>query len=163
MTNRGAAVLGIRLLALYLVIQALLRLPGYMAADAEYHTGGMLFAAVILPMLVALVLWAGVRRMADLLMPARRAESIQQPRPAAPEQIQATVFAAVGLFLTVDSLPDLVTSLWRVLEAASLTLTDALSIQLMAESVRTLLGVAIFLGAQGLVGLLNRLRHAGRA
>jgi hypothetical protein len=63
----------------------------------------------------------------------------------------------------VDSLPDLVTSLWRVLEAASLTLTDALSIQLMAESVRTLLGVAIFLGAQGLVGLLNRLRHAGRA
>lgn len=149
-SHRGLAVVGIRLLALYLLLQGVQRLALTAAAD------GFVPHALV-PLLLGAVLWLGVGRVAGVMIPARRALG-----PAAPEGLRgvalgALVFGGVGLFLIVDTLPDLA-STWYLVQPA-----DRDPQQFMAQCLRLLLGTVVFLGARGFGRLHAWLRYAGRA
>jgi hypothetical protein len=167
MTNRGVAVLGLRLFALYLCVQSLIMLPQAYAlvagsAPADNVEYWLSAAAYVGPVLIGLLLWLGAGPMASVLLPQRTAAA---PAPQQPGCWYPLPFAAVGLLVTIGAL----SSLLEVAAAAHRrvlaleALGPELSVALIAESLRLSLGLAALFGSRGFANLVLRLRTSGLA
>jgi hypothetical protein len=166
-TNRGIAVLAVRLLALYLFVQALMSLPGVYAAligagsaadDVHYW---LLVGAELSPVVMGLLLWAAAGPLASMLLPRRTAAP--EPVTVRAEGWYALAFAAVGLLVTIEALPQL-------LEVAAAAHRRALALEpiepelataLTAAALRVFLGLAALFGSRGFANLIARLRTSG--
>lgn len=156
LSHRGLAVVGIRLLALYLVLRALDGLIPLLAArDAEEPAAGWIVAGW--PLVMAVLLWFGVGRLAGWIVPARRSAAPDGPPPRLPPAADA-VFAGVGLFLVVDGLADLA-ALWPSLTVPLWPLHE----DAFGPATRIAAGVFVFTGAHGFARLHLWLRFAGRS
>ncbi|HEX5514995.1 MAG TPA: hypothetical protein VFY81_11395 [Gammaproteobacteria bacterium] len=156
MTNRGAAVLGVRLLALYFFVHSLINLP--MVAGAVYPQN---YWQLLAPLVLAGLLWSGVGRIASWILPQRTAAP---PAPAAdPADWYVLAFAAVGLLVTVQALPVLVEVAAQVYRQSRdlQDLDAALLAALSAAVLRLGLGLAVLFGSRGFARLIARLRTAG--
>lgn len=147
LTLRGIAVVGVRLMGLYFLARALVSLP----LAASGHLWSVAATAV-----VGLGLWGGVHRVVNAMLPARSAASVN---PASPDAGLAghLAFAALGVFVVCDSVPELVRvalTQWQAARPDWLPLVQAAAPPLM--------GLLVFFGAGGLVRLVEHLRHAGR-
>lgn len=156
MTNRGVAVLGVRLLALYLLVHSLANLP-MMAGTVHLQAYWRLLAALVL----AGLLWWRAGRVASWMLPQRTA--VPPPPAADPADWYALAFAAVGLLVTVQALPVLIevaaqayrqSRNFQDLDAAQLT-------ALSTAALRLGLGLALLLGGRGFTRLIARLRTSG--
>lgn len=154
MSNRGAAVLGVRLLGLYLAVQAMLALAGLLR---EGFTRNALLTEVALPLALALLLWVAVGALANHILPPRRGDSAQTPPPLDVNAAHAIAFAAVGLLVLAESLPVFLTALW----ANGHPLPVAESI-VAVEGLRSLLGLLLLLGARDAAGMVARLSGVDR-
>lgn len=168
MSNRGLAVLGLRLFALFLFYHSLTALPAVyavlagtdpLAADPRYYY--LAAAAHLGPAVLALLIWAFVGRWVDLILPQRTAAAA--PEPASAEEWQAIAFAAVGMFLFVGGLPEL---LGRALQAHELTrrldtLGSELGLALGVAALRVALGLGLLVSARRLSGFFMHLRRLG--
>lgn len=153
MSNRGAAVLGVRLLGLYLAVQAVLALAGMLRAGFTFDA---LLAEVALPLALALLLWSAVGALANHILPPRRGDSTPAP-PLDVNAAHAIAFAAVGLLVLANALPVFLTSLWtnsRVMPVAQTIIIE--------EGLRSLLGLLLLLGARDAAGMVARLSGADR-
>jgi hypothetical protein len=152
-SHRGLAVVGIRLLALYLLLQAVHELALQVAADAAGPS-----AAWLVPLLLGAVLWAGVGRVASVMIPVRRAVGLTAASASAgTSTVAALVFGGVGLFLIADTLPGVIADwLWLAPDERDPR-------QFLGQLLRLLIGVVVFVGARGFARLLGWLRYAGRA
>lgn len=164
MTNRGLAVLGIRLFSLFIALQALLSpLQPYVrmqALDFGPVTTMSTLLGLLLCLLVAALLWVSVGRIADLVLPERRGYSVVHGGAITVHDAQVIAYSAVGLYLVVDSLPQLAVASWPLLSNHPLSYGLAEQLDLVAVGIRLMLGAALFLGARGLAGLVHQLRHA---
>ena len=165
MTNRGLVVLSIRLFALFIALQALLSplqpsVGGHLPA-AEAVDGANSLLGLPLCLLVAALLWVSVGRIADWVLPARRGRSLAQGGTVTVDDAQVIAYSAVGLYLAVDSLPDIFIAAWPLLgnhmQIASSTAAFA---GLAAPAIRMALGAVLFLGARGLASFVRELRRA---
>lgn len=166
MTNRGAAVIGLRLLALYFFVHSLTLLPqaysllsGRTPAYDTVH-GWLLAAAQLVPLAASLLLWFGVRPLVDALLPQRTAST---PPATDLGDWYAPAFAAVGLLVTIEALPAVLRSgaaIHYSLQALQ-PLEPELVIELAVAVLRLLLGLVALLGSRGLAGLIVRLRTGG--
>lgn len=166
MSNRGMAVLGLRLFALYLLVHALLALPQtyafWVAAPAlvGMREFWLNVGVQLAPVVFALVIWCCAGPLASLVLPQRTAAPARAPQPG---DWFAPAFAAVGLLITADALPallELAAAAQR--QSAALEPVGAeLTVALTAAALRLLLGVGALLGCHGLAGLIVRLRTAG--
>ncbi len=167
MTNRGAAVIGLRLLALYFFIHSLTLLPqaygllsGGLAADDAVHAWP-LAAACLVALAASVLLWFGVRPLVAVLLPQRTVTG--SPAAADPGDWYAPAFAAVGLLVTIEALPAVLRSgaaIHYSLQALQ-PLEPELVIELAVAVLRLLLGLVALLGSRGLAGLIVRLRTGG--
>ncbi len=171
-TNRGAAVLGLRLLALLILVWWLFQLPetvAYLALPAAgTPPGGSFYLAVtlvlLLPPVLAGLLWFGVGRMADIVLPIRTAQG-RSPR-LGNYQAQVIAYSAVGLFLLLGGLPELartVHGVWayRLKMSEMPGFHSGLWAALLAAVLRLLLGATLILRAPAVAILIQRLRRAG--
>lgn len=165
MSNRGVAVLGLRLFAIAIVIYTLYALPGlyygwqqqalpgYVRGLALAHVAGLALAALM---------WFAPGRLAALILPARSSQSLDQALGV--EQAQTVVLAAVGGLVVLLFLPEVLVLSWRLYEA-SRSLAEAPDpgqvVELAAHAGSLLLGLWLALGSRGWVGLIRRLRRAG--
>jgi hypothetical protein len=164
LTNRGLAVLGLRLLALLVAVLWLLRLPeGYFAlASADYAPA--LLIVLALPPLLAVLLWAQVGRLVELVLPQRTAEGTAER--AEPGEWQAVAFAAVGVLVLVEALPALVRVglsvylQWQPLDGPE-AVSSALWVELGAAMLRLVLAISLVFGSRGLARWVVQLRRAG--
>ncbi|MDN5850618.1 MAG: hypothetical protein L0H63_13430 [Nitrococcus sp.] len=164
MTNRGLAVLGIRLFSLFIALQALLSpLQPYIRVqvlDSGSVTSTSTLLGLLLCLMVAALLWVSVGRIADLVLPERRGYPAVHGEAVTIHDAQVIAYSAVGLYLVVDSLPHIAVASWPLLanHPQSYGFSDQLG--LVAAGIRLMLGAALFLGGRGLAGLVHRLRRA---
>ncbi len=148
---RGLAVVGIRLLALYLVAEAIIVVAWSVGGSVEREA---VVAPLLLPLVLAAGLWFGVGPIAGAMVPARRAVDPGTGGAGSPGTL---VFAAVGLFLLVDALPPLLSA------HLALPLGTSEYASLLQPALRLGLGLAVFIGARGLNRVHLWLRFSGRA
>lgn len=161
MTNRGLVVLGIRLFALFIALQALL---SPLQPNARTHVLGSdptsVLPGLLLCLVVAGLLWVCVGRIADLVLPTRSGYSVAHGSAVTVNEAQIIAYSAVGLYLLADSLPRIVATSWPLLVNYPQPVGSPISLGLAADSIRLALGAMLFLGARGLAGLVRQLRRA---
>lgn len=166
MTDRGIAVLGVRLLALYLFVQVLTELPDLyallmgarVALDSTHY--GLLLAAQVGPGVVGLLLWFGAGGAASLLLPQR---TVAPRPPLSSGGWYGPAFAAVGLWVAIDALPELL-RLAADAHRHVLALEDLgfeLRVAIAGAALRVVLGLCVLLGSRGFANLVARLRTSG--
>ncbi|MDN5869850.1 MAG: hypothetical protein L0H73_03895 [Nitrococcus sp.] len=164
MTNRGLAVLGIRLFSLFIALQALLSpLQPYIrmhTLDSGQVITTSTLLGLLLCLMVAALLWVSVGRIADLVLPNRRGSAPVQGEAVTVHDAQVIAYSAVGLYLVVDSLPHMAVASWPLLSNHPHSYGVPEQLGLVAAGIRLMLGAALFLGARGLAGLVHRLRRA---
>ncbi|RFA25139.1 hypothetical protein CAI21_20110 [Alkalilimnicola ehrlichii] len=173
MSIRGAAVLGLRLLAILLLVLWLFRLPE-LALFLLMHglaEEAPLFSAVValavgLPPLLAAFLWFGVGRLADVILPPRTAQGREEAWNNYDAQVVA--YSAIGIFLVIWSLPSLVRHAYLIYQARDhfdgwANVGTALWLDFAIAGLQTLLALALVLGATGLAVIVARLRRLGAA
>lgn len=160
MTNRGIAVLGVRLLALYLFMHCLITLP-VSVAQLEQQEAWLPLVSLLAPLPLAVLLWLGAGQLASRMLPQRTA--VPSLVATNPTDWYALVFAAVGLLISIQALPALLE-----ISVESYRLTQQLQplsfeqvATLSAALLRMMLGVAAFLGSRGLARLVAYLRTGG--
>lgn len=167
MTNRGIAVLALRLFALYLFVHSLIALPEGYAALANGPTSAdavqywLLAAAHAGPVIVGVFLWFCAGPLATVILPQR---TFSTPPPVKnSESWYGPAFAAVGLLVSIDALPQLLELLaeYRRTTLALENPTPAFQVALAAKSLQTGLGLAVLLGSRGFANLIARLRTGG--
>src|SRR5690625_7455084 len=94
MTNRGLAVLGVRLLALYFFIQQLGALPLVLLSVGGW-SGLWLFTAYLLPVLLPVLLWLCAGQLASLILPQRT--SLPESKPMNLAAWYNVAFTGAGL------------------------------------------------------------------
>lgn len=154
LSHRGIAVVGIRLLSLYLILRFLDAVVLTVLPATEPLSRATWFA-VLLPLLVALLLWFGVGVIASWMVPARRTAS-PEPAPLRLPPAADGVFAAVGLILLIDGLADLAV-LWPTVTLPLWPLAP----DLLGPVLRIAAGAVVFVGAHGIARLHLWLRYAG--
>lgn len=159
MSNRGAAVLGVRLLALYFFLQGLTGLPA--AAQPAGQEDWPVLVGLLAPLLLGVLFWLGAGQVASRMLPQRTAIP---PHPAGSlHDWYALAFAAVGLLVSLHALPPLLVlaaEAWqraRELQALGFVRT----VELAAAGLKLALGLAALLGSRGLAGVVIRLRTGG--
>lgn len=162
MTNRGVAVVGIRLLGIYLLIQLLLLLPEAADRWADPARPAMPVTLTILAgLLMAAWLWFGVRTLAGWVVPSRTAQSLADEQAGEPiGPAGAAAFSAAGLLLLGWALPDLLAQAIVHYEAPPGGREETL-LPLAVAGLRVALGVLIMLGSAGLARTIHHLRRAG--
>lgn len=171
MTNRGMAVLGLRLFALFLFYHSLAMLPevyGFLsgtdlrAANPTYYY--LVATAHIGPAVLGLLIWFYVGHWVNFILPQRTA--VLRPDFADAGDWQAVAFVAVGLFLFLYSLPDLLRVALQAYVASSslmMPLEQELLLALAAAGLRVCFGLGLVLGGRRLSGLFVHLRRLGVA
>lgn len=162
MTNRGVAVVGIRLLAVYLLIQLLLLLP--QAADRWADPSRAAMPVVLTlagGLLAAAVLWFGVSSLAGWIVPSRTAQSLAEEQAGDPvSPAGAAAFSAAGVLLAAWALPDLLAQLLSHYDAPPGDQAETL-LPLAVAALRVALGLAVMLGSSGLARTIHHLRRTG--
>ncbi len=161
-TNRGLAVVLVRVLALVLVLYGAAGLAWLYGVDHEYWP--VPAARALLPMLVGALLWVSVGRVVDRMLPQRTAAGSEESALSAADA-ERIGYAVLGLYLAATAVPELSRvaveiQRWREVSALS-GLPSSLQMNLLTSGIRFVLGVALFFGARGLVGLVAKLRRAG--
>lgn len=167
MTNRGIAVLALRLFALYLFVHSLIALPeGYAAltnstAIADPLHYWLLAAAHAGPAVIGVLLWFCAGALATVILPQR---TFSAPPPVKnSENWYGPAFAAVGLLVSISVLPQLL-ELLAEYHRTTLALEDpapAFQVALAAKSLQLGLGLAVLFGSRGFGNLIARLRASG--
>lgn len=168
MSNRGIAVLALRLFALFLMFHSLTALPQvYLARQAVEQVGGdqallaLMALAHLGPAALGVLIWLLVGRFAEWILPRRRLAGEREP--PLPEDWQALAFAAGGMFVVIDGLPALIglaVGLYQTRQPFE-ALSSASRLELAVAAGRVLLGLLVLLGSRGLGRLVFQLRRGG--
>lgn len=157
MTNRGMAVLGVRLLALYFLVHHLSALPLMLTSKAE--SSWLSSLAMLIPLLAVALLWFFAGSLASLILP-RRTAAPQASAPANSSDWYGVAFAAVGLLITLNSLPELLRIAleiyWQRQELQGISPTQIVAVA--AALLQFLLGLLALLGRRGLSRAIVSLR-----
>jgi hypothetical protein len=171
MSNRGMAVLGLRLFSLFLFYHSLTMLPevyGFLsatdrrAADPVYYY--LVAVAHIGPAVLGLLIWFYVGHWVNFILPQRTA--MLRPDFADAGDWQGVAFIAVGLFLFLYALPDLLRTALQAYVASSglvAPLDQELVLALATAGLRVCFGLGLVLGGRRLSGFFLHLRRLGVA
>jgi hypothetical protein len=160
MTNRGVAVVGLRLLAIYIVIRLLFLLPRAVDHWTDSARPDAPIALVMVAGLgLAVFLWFRVGTLAAWILPARTAESLATGGGDGREAPTALLFPAAGVLLLAWSLPDLIVQTLLLYDAGVVESEQMTGFATAA--LRVLLGAGLMLGSAGLERAIHHLRRTG--
>lgn len=172
LSNRGLAVLLIRLFALFLLMRVIADLPqsyfilSYGVPDAAVADDPVRWVTLLsngLLLVLAVLMWVFVGRLAGAILPQRTAATPEDELTVS--GAGAVAFAAVGLLLLGLALPELFAATVRLYQRTQqfayrgMTLPDY--VDMGAAGLQVLIGLLVFLGNRGIVRIVTRLRRAG--
>ncbi|KAB7619538.1 hypothetical protein [Alkalilimnicola sp. S0819] len=172
MSNRGLAVLCVRLFAIALVVYMLYALPHWYARSADLPAGffHLLLPVYLLGTVLAAWMWWSPGRLASLMLPQRSSESAsgtsQEGQPPSSDETAAVLLFCAGFLLALWVLPEFLVGVWRVFTllgegAAQPLWAREEGILLLGRGGQFLLAVWLCLGRRGWLGAWRRLRRAG--
>lgn len=157
------AQLSCKILGLYTIINSIASLSTIVFIPQGTPPGilRMIFPSIV-QVIVGLFLWLFADTLACLMIPTDyKNEPVSRPNETTGQKI---AFSVLGLYFVGTSLPKLVSAILTVLTTPSQVqiAQPSITYRLLVESIiQLLVGLIIFLGSNGLVGLLNTLRNAG--
>lgn len=172
-SSEDFAIVGCRLIALYYAVLATSQLAFSFTSlvfllsmkDDPHRVDNFFFSFLQLTLyiIIALALWLSARRIARLVCGTDRSEGDREVDFAA---LQAVAFAAVGLYLVVDSLPVVVQALGYsyhvTVQSPDFQGSYGYSSpDLLPPFVRLILGLLLLIGARGMSGFVTLLRAWG--
>lgn len=161
LNKREIAKLACRILSLYTIVKAIslvfMSLYGYdWATFLQYSLPFvLLFAAGV-------VLWLAAERLASAMVADFNEPEARAGFSAADAQMIA--FSTLGLFLMAAALPELISSIGKIIMADAMKIFDlkmTSAVVAIQHAVEFLIGLGLFGGAGGLVKIFQTLRQAG--
>jgi len=130
---------------------------------------------VIIPFLLAIILWIYSGKIANYIVPKVTNEYINEPIDNSEIEsnfninlMQSMAFSIVGLIIIVLTLPEIATAIVNLLQYNKIGIeyaSDKYSIEtyslLIEKGIKLILGIGLFFGGKGLTGLLNKIRSWG--
>ena len=162
MTPHQILIVGIRLLAVFWLLNVLAQVPIVIVTFEHTETAPFAtFGWLGIQFAISLVLWFFPATFAGMLL---RSGSTPAPSADTPSgEWQALCFIAVGVFTLARALPDL--AYWLVLASSRDPFAEPFTLDQKANFIATLVqfavGAVLLLGATGLSTLMHWLRHAG--
>jgi hypothetical protein len=160
----------IRLGAVMLAVEAILAVPAawYMTGSTDLAPGwhGALIAFGIATLAFAALLWVYPGVLARIAAGASSRQVFESPLSG--EELQQIALCVLGVWLAIDGIVEFVNLGVRLIVTAHVD-TNVPFVEMARRDVGRIvsvlvkvgLGVALSLGARGLVGLLRRVRHQG--
>lgn len=173
MSREDIVAVAARLFAIYLVVMtlrfvlSLVSIAGTAFGDPSPGLAaiGLSVAATLLPLAIAAYLWFFPVTVARKLLPSMRDSG--PSLPGSPRLLQEVAFSVLGLWLLASALPDVL--YWAAMlnfrsdpAYGGLVLSADEKASMVATGFELVLGIALLLGARGLVGALYRLRYGNR-
>lgn len=169
MTSNQCVAIGVRLFAIWLVVDVIEGAPGayaFLAQGGSPAPAGivaLIVATSAVLVLIAILLWRFPLVTARQLLP-RTAQEQSIAVPAA-ESIERAGFCLLGLWLLVRTLPELVFDGVRLhlhfAPGSTLALRPDDYAGMAAHGVELVLAIWLLLGAKGLLGVIRRARTVG--
>ncbi|OIJ15560.1 hypothetical protein BKP35_00770 [Anaerobacillus arseniciselenatis] len=174
---RKIAFIGLRLLAIYILLQSLLHLarvanyyvlPLFYDSLMQYNANSVNawfnLAPFFVLLMFSILLWIFAKKISSfLLLPDQ--ESDQSDMQISATEIQSIAFSAIGLFLIVNTLPQLFSMIPEYIQIKDVAnhlidprLKYGFWFGVIEKIVQLVLGIALFLGSRGLVGLVRKIR-----
>lgn len=173
MNTRGVAQVGVRLLALWVVLQvvdmagswavALIEAPTEVWRTQTWLVGSGVMAVYLV---IAAALWRAAPNLAGRMVPAEFGGPAPGGGPEA-DVLYGALFAGVGVFIISQAVPALATALAGIFQthqyaiANHMTMLSTPNLNWVGPTAKALFGVFLLLGARGLGRMACRVRNAG--
>ncbi|MES1940822.1 hypothetical protein T5B8_11287 [Salinisphaera sp. T5B8] len=170
MATRDLALIGVRLIAFYLVVRGLLvaaQSVPYLWASQSVDDPSLVQLSVLLqlvvPVVLAALMWLGAPWLADRM--TRASAGAIEPGGLSAEAVAATAFGVAGVVVLIHGLPQLTWSAVQALVVSRQTGTAFTAHdpwwQVAALALRCVLAIAVVCGARSLGRWVLRLRTLG--
>ncbi|OEF96891.1 hypothetical protein BHF71_11290 [Vulcanibacillus modesticaldus] len=130
----------------------------------------MIFASLIpffIQLLFSALLWIYAEKITNYIL-LNNENAQKRSIPLYSQELQAIAFSVIGLVIIADAIPQIfhvIPNLIRLNEIGSSLATPQLKVEtifsLIEKIVRLIIGLILFFGSKGLVGLLKKIREAG--
>lgn len=176
MSGKDIAILSCKILAVCSVINAAKALNYLMMLNELFH--GNVRPGAVIPILISsmmpfilllalgLVLWLKAGRIAAYMLPDR--EEALERAALSIEDVQSTAFSVIGILVLAGAIPQMVQTVSSIVIMHNLQYDSknqwfyAHDIVRIAELVvQLIIGIWLFFGSRGIVGLYRRMREAG--
>lgn len=171
MNAKAAASIAVKVLAIFTFIKFVTYLQSvYGFIDMVKHqpsniSVGLRVVSMIYPILLLLVvsifLWLYSDKLSDHMV---KNLAVNEETKISYEDLQIVAFSVVGLFLVVNSLPELINAAINMKMLESQRMMQPMNMrmtQLVGTGLKVLIGFWLLVGSQGIVGLIRTLRTAG--
>lgn len=171
MTNRETGLLTFRALSIYALIRGLEQTQQIIRAWPrawpeqdrllwQLIIYSQLFAPILIFIIFSLALWKVAPRLINKMFTS---DQIAKHPVATLADAKSLVFAGVGLYLLVDTIPDLVQTLFSIYASLSSQLDSSTRTQVSILRLTTILklvvGCWLLFGAKGLSNILSKIRN----
>lgn len=154
MNPQELSIIGIRIVAIYLIAQGFIQFSGFMASyislslKEELFISGACFA--LAPLLFGILLWLCSTALSRLVVD--KSYHVEESKPINSLSLQAIALSTVGLVLVFTALPALIGQLIRIFSEAPVfegkrTYDLALLSLFIGQLLKVILGVTLVLGA----------------
>jgi hypothetical protein len=171
MTNRETGLLTFRVLSIYALIRGLEQIERVIRAwpRAWPEQDRLLWQIIVYlqllaPLLVLIIFSLALWKLAPRLTNRMFASDQNTNKPVATlDDVKSLVFAGIGLYLLVDTIPDLVQTLFSIYASLSSQLDSSTRTQVNILRLRTILKLAVgfwlLLGAKGLSNIISKIKE----
>ncbi|MBO8171580.1 MAG: hypothetical protein H0Z33_06810 [Bacillaceae bacterium] len=177
-TLKNVVFVGLRLLSVYFIINtvsAMIGPAGLILADAlgdinylniDHVQLWIQLLPFVLQFMIGVVVWIKAEVLTRLFLP-RGGEENRVEVDRSPRDLQTIMFAGVGLLVLAQAIPETVRQfpglyyLNQLDGRADTQMVLEVTVQMIAATLKLVLGIIFLLGAKGLSGLLHKIRNAG--
>ncbi len=184
MKSKDAAFLALRVLSVYIFVQALYMLSiainftfisnfinlKSMVDDKGLIILGLIFGSLF-PFLILLIsgiiLWKYTDSIVSKMIP-RQEDTVETEAKTNLKELQAIAFSVIGLIILANTIPELFNLIPSIIQMNEIRIdlaTDTFKLKVtyavITNLVKLLIGFALFFGGKGLVGLLHKARELG--
>lgn len=172
MTNRETGLLTFRALSIYALIRGLEQTEQIIIAWPrgawpeqdrllwQLIIYSQLFAPLLILIIFSLVFWKVAPRLINKMFTS---DQITNHPAATLSDVKSLVFAGIGLYLLVDTIPDLVQTLFSIYASLSYQLDSSTRTQVSILRLKTILKIVVgfwlLFGAKGLSNSLSKIRN----
>lgn len=165
------ATIAIKIVAIYVMAQGVVQLPGivaalqYQSSSVDPNNGNLVIylSALLSPLVFSLALWFIAPTLSRVIV--KRADYSQEI-DLTTDHLQAVAIATVGFILVIMSIPPLIGTSTQLFGSMDIVNDEKvfninLLSYVLAALTKIILGLALILGATGWVRLLNKIRGLG--
>ena len=172
MDTKQISLIGIKLIAIYLIAQGITTIPNIylfintFAPTDEYnlYTYASVIVSITTPIIVGIFVWFSAPRLSGYI--SSSIPTVEAATPPGAHQYQAIGIMLIGLYLFANTLPHAISIIYQLLFHQNIVndqpvIDKQMLINAITINLKVLIGLVLILGSRKLSALFTWLRHAG--